>query len=333
MCAGETEVKNYRNWVQTALNEQPHGPWCPSRETSRSVNLSTNLRELLEVARKSFTEGFTVLCLPDERTQPNIPPLLHLNRKAIMLPNLVIRRSKLMSPDDHPPRVTRSRAARAILQDTSPLSEEGGSSSGSREESRSKSDAASGSQSDNNSRGSAESAGESQNNATTSPLVVHTKADNGARDEAGNVEEDVEITFDDTMVQSENFFNHGIVTKSGGFKKRAIMCETRVVVADIKAFPDIYRTFQFHQFDWMINAIGEYSSHLDREFYSSYATTLMNFVAETETTKRDQKDVATTWGPLNSIMVWGTSIDISEATINRMLHSPEYTAPASVGLF
>uniref|UniRef100_M1DZX6 Putative plant transposon protein domain-containing protein n=1 Tax=Solanum tuberosum TaxID=4113 RepID=M1DZX6_SOLTU len=40
-----------------------------------------------------------------------------------------------------------------------------------------------------------------------------------------------------------------------------------------------------------------------------------------------------TWGPLNSIMVRGTSVDISEATINMMLHGSEYTASASVGLF
>ncbi|KAH0781386.1 hypothetical protein KY290_000984 [Solanum tuberosum] len=111
------------------------------------------------------------------------------------------------------------------------------------------------------------------------------------------------------------------------------MPETRVVVVDIKAFPDIYRAFQFHQFDRMNNAPGEYSSHLTREFYSSYSATLMNFAADTKTTKRGQKDIAITWGPLISIMVRGKSIDISEATINRMLHGPEYTAPTSVGLF
>jgi len=83
----------------------------------------------------------------------------------------------------------------------------------------------------------------------------------------------------------------------------------------------------------MNNAPGEYSSHLAREFYSSYAATLMNFVAEIETTKCGQKDIAITWGPLNSNTVRGKSIDISKATINKMLHGPEYVAPASVGLF
>uniref|UniRef100_M1D9B6 Putative plant transposon protein domain-containing protein n=1 Tax=Solanum tuberosum TaxID=4113 RepID=M1D9B6_SOLTU len=63
------------------------------------------------------------------------------------------------------------------------------------------------------------------------------------------------------------------------------------------------------------------------------AATLMNFAADTETTKRGQKDMASTWGPLNSIIVRGKSIDISEALINRMLYGPEYSAPVSVGLF
>uniref|UniRef100_M1DR88 Putative plant transposon protein domain-containing protein n=1 Tax=Solanum tuberosum TaxID=4113 RepID=M1DR88_SOLTU len=83
----------------------------------------------------------------------------------------------------------------------------------------------------------------------------------------------------------------------------------------------------------MNNAPGEYSSHLAREFYSSYAATLMNFVAEIETTKCGQKDIAITWGPLNSNTVRGKSIDISKATINKMLHGPEYFAPAFAGLF
>ncbi|KAH0725566.1 hypothetical protein KY284_001431 [Solanum tuberosum] len=82
----------------------------------------------------------------------------------------------------------------------------------------------------------------------------------------------------------------------------------------------------------MDNAPGEYSSHLEIELYSSYAATLTNFYAEIETMKRGHKYIAITLGPFNSI-VWGKSIDISEATINRMLHGPEYSAPALVGPF
>uniref|UniRef100_M1DX99 Integrase core domain containing protein n=1 Tax=Solanum tuberosum TaxID=4113 RepID=M1DX99_SOLTU len=86
-----------------------------------------------------------------------------------------------------------------------------------------------------------------------------------------------------TVNRSEEFFNNGIVTMTGGFKRRAIMPETRVV-------------------------------------------TLRQL-------KGDRKNMAITWGPLNSIMVRGKSVDISEDTINRMLYGSEYTGPASVGLF
>ncbi|KAH0748213.1 hypothetical protein KY290_027445 [Solanum tuberosum] len=234
-----------------------------------------------------------------------------------------------VTPEDHSPRATRAQTKKDILQDTPPQSEEGGSHSG-----RSK-------------------ASGSESNASS-------EVDTRVREEAATIDEDVEITDDDTMVmyvnihepdpaarpqliacylsmwtvnRSKKFFNKGIVTKNESFKRHAIMPETRVVVVDIKVFPDIYWTFQFHQFDWMENAPGEYSSHLAREFYSSYAATLMNFVAETETTKCGQRDNAITWVPLNSIIVRGESIDISEATINRMLHGPNYTVPFSVGLF
>uniref|UniRef100_M1DGJ5 Integrase core domain containing protein n=1 Tax=Solanum tuberosum TaxID=4113 RepID=M1DGJ5_SOLTU len=122
------------------------------------------------------------------------------------------------------------------------------------------------------------------------------EAETGVREETVNREDEEEITDDDTMVMYVNaqepnsalrpqliacyrsmwtvnrckeFFDNGIVNKTGGFKNRAIMPETRVVVADVKAFSDIYRIFQLHQFDWMDNAPGEYSSHLTREFYSS----------------------------------------------------------------
>uniref|UniRef100_M1DI74 Integrase core domain containing protein n=1 Tax=Solanum tuberosum TaxID=4113 RepID=M1DI74_SOLTU len=180
--------------------------------------------------------------------------------------------------------------------------------SGSSEESGSESNAGSGSQSADNSGGSAESENGSQVDANTSPPVVNTEAETGVREEADVVDGNIEITSDDTMVMTS------------GFKRRAIIPETRVVVGDIKAFPEIYRTFQFHQFDWMNNAPGEYSSHLTKEFYSSYAATLMNFPAETVTTKPGKKYIAITWGPLNSIIVRGKPIDISETTINRMLH-------------
>ncbi|KAH0773546.1 hypothetical protein KY290_010683 [Solanum tuberosum] len=83
----------------------------------------------------------------------------------------------------------------------------------------------------------------------------------------------------------------------------------------------------------MNNAPGEYTGHLPREFYVIYAPTLMNIAAETETTKRAQKELVATLDPLDTITVRGRIVNISEETINRMLHGLEYTAPDSVGLF
>ena len=57
----------------------------------------------------------------------------------------------------------------------------------------------------------------------------------------------------------------------------SIIPETRVVVADVNAFLDIYWIFLFYQYELMNKALGKYSSHMTREFYSSYAATLIIF--------------------------------------------------------
>ncbi|KAH0706102.1 hypothetical protein KY285_010629 [Solanum tuberosum] len=176
----------------------------------------------------------------------------------------------------------------------------------------------SGSQSDNCSGGSAESASGFEENATTPRPAVGTKDKIGAWEEPGVIEAEEDITTDDTMVQSIHLhefnlmerqqlrsvhvFKNGVVNNSGSFKNRSIMPEARVGVADIISFPDIYRIFQMHQFEWINNAPGEFYSHLTREFYALYVATLMNFVVETKTTKWGQKDIASTWD--HSTKLW-----------------------------
>ncbi|KAH0679060.1 hypothetical protein KY284_020145 [Solanum tuberosum] len=210
-----------------------------------------------------------------------------------------------------------------------PKSDEGGIPSGSSENMGSESDDGSGNQSTDNSRGSVESERNSKGDANTYPPVVEPEAETKAQ-----IEEDHEVTPDDTMVQyvharepnpggvtqqlidcfrvmwtvnrSKEFFNKGIVSKSGGFRDKPLMPETRVVMADIQAFLEIYRLFQIHQFEWMNITPREYTGHLPKKFYSIYATTLMNM---------------------------GNVVDISEASISRMLHGPKYTTPISIGLF
>ncbi|KAH0689073.1 hypothetical protein KY289_016431 [Solanum tuberosum] len=200
----------------------------------------------------------------------------------------------------------------------------------------------------------------SPKNVVAPPPKVGEEAKTGAQEEVDAHDEDDNASTEDAMIQfvhlhefdpvvrqqlidcyrsmwtinrSVEFFKNGIVSQSGGFVGRPVIPETRVIESDLQAFPDIYRTFQRHHLEWMNNSPGEFSCHLTREFYASYAATSANFAADTETTNRGQKAFASTWGPLNSIVVWGKSVDISETTINRMLHGPEYTIPSSVGIF
>ncbi|KAH0685704.1 hypothetical protein KY290_017230 [Solanum tuberosum] len=178
--------------------------------------------------------------------------------------------------DDHPPRATRSRSVRAILQDTAPQSEEGGSSSGSGEELGSESDAHR-----EASRIMVREAVQSLKVVLRKilphlpQLIVVPEADTVSQTEAGATEDVDEVTPDNTMVhfvylrefdpvvrhqlidyfrsmwmvnRSEDFFKNGIVSKLGGFRKIPLMLETRVVMADIQAFPYIYILFQIQQF-------------------------------------------------------------------------------------
>ncbi|KAH0780907.1 hypothetical protein KY290_000505 [Solanum tuberosum] len=175
-----------------------------------------------------------------------------------------------VTPEDHSPRATRSLSRRAILQDFPPQSEEEGSSSENGENSGSQTDTAAGNQSADASGDSAESESGSQADTSTSPPVTTTEPETGVREETVKREDEEELTNDDTMVMyvnaqepnpalrpqliacyrsmwtvnmSKEFFDNGIVNKTGGFKNRAIIFETRVVVADVKAFSDIYRIF------------------------------------------------------------------------------------------
>ncbi|KAH0707695.1 hypothetical protein KY289_012771 [Solanum tuberosum] len=134
--------------------------------------------------------------------------------------------------------------------------------------------------------GSVEFESGSQEDETTSSLAVGPQAEARAQIQANATEEDDEVTPDDTMVQyvhlhefdpvvrqqmiyffksmwtvnrSEEFFEKGIVNKSGGFRKRPLMPDTRVAMADI-------------------------------QFYAIYTATLMNIAVETKNNKASTED-------------------------------------------
>uniref|UniRef100_M1DBW3 Integrase core domain containing protein n=1 Tax=Solanum tuberosum TaxID=4113 RepID=M1DBW3_SOLTU len=143
----------------------------------------------------------------------------------------------------------------------------------------------------------AESERGSQGNTSTSPPVATIEAKAGVQEEAANREDEEEITDDDTMVMYVN-----TQELNPALRPQLIVC---------------------YHFMWTVNR--------SKEFFDN--ATLMNCAAVTETTKHGQKYMAITWGPLNSIIVRGKSIDISEASINKMLYGSKYSAPTSVGLF
>ena len=55
----------------------------------------------------------------------------------------------------------------------------------------------------------------------------------------------------------------------------------------------------------MDNTLGDCLSHLTKDFYTSYTTTLKNFAIVSQTIKRGPKEFATTLCPLESIIVRG----------------------------
>jgi len=64
---------------------------------------------------------------------------------------------------------------------------------------------------------------------------------------------------------------------------------------------------------------GNYSEEMTREFYASYAATVRNSIS-----KRAKPVVQP---PLQSTLVRGFPIDISEATIHRLIYGPAHTLP------
>ena len=82
-----------------------------------------------------------------------------------------------------------------------------------------------------------------------------------------------------------------------------------------------------------MNEPGDCYSHRIKEFYTSYAATLMNLASPSETTKHGQKDSVATLDPLDSVIFRDKSNDILESSINRILHGTDYMAPLSVWLF
>ncbi|KAG5581310.1 hypothetical protein H5410_051937 [Solanum commersonii] len=88
----------------------------------------------------------------------------------------------------------------------------------------------------------------------------------------------------------------------------------RFLTSILHTVPDIYRLFNLHKCDWMVQDPGTYSEEIVREFYASYAATFRGSI--------DKRSKPIAQDPLTSTMVRGCSVDISHATINRFLYGP-----------
>lgn len=137
-----------------------------------------------------------------------------------------------------------------------------------------------------------------------------------------------------TINRTNEFFERGILSRTGSVKNSSTLLELMVEVVMISGHFKIFiRHFKFNKFEWMDNALRDCSSHQTSEFCTSYVATLINLVATTETTKRWQMEFATALGLFDSIVVMGKSIDLLETSIKRMLHGPSYIALKSLGVF
>uniref|UniRef100_M1E0M7 Integrase core domain containing protein n=1 Tax=Solanum tuberosum TaxID=4113 RepID=M1E0M7_SOLTU len=114
-----------------------------------------------------------------------------------------------------------------VWADTPPQSEEGGGSSDNGEDSESQSDVVAGSQFADSSGGSAKSASGSPEDTNTSPSVGNTEVETGPNPA---LRPQLIACYRSMWIvnRSEEFFNNGIVNKTGSFKKWTIMPETRV---------------------------------------------------------------------------------------------------------
>ncbi|KAH0781738.1 hypothetical protein KY290_001336 [Solanum tuberosum] len=257
-----------RTVVPTMGRETPRGPhltkerlhWVGSRWSSRTVVHSTDSEAICDPSQYIVPHiHYTDLCSRGP-SRTVVPTTAHLGSR-IMAPrrnNAAPHSSPTASQSDSDNTMKSSSSEIPYCESHSPehsfQSEEEGDSSGSGEKSG-----------------------------------IGPGAATGAQAEAGAEEEDDDVTQDDTMVQyvhlhefdivvrhqlihyfrsmwtvnrSKDFFKNGIVNKSNNFKNRPLIPETRVVMADNQAFPDIYILFQLHQFEWMNNALGEFTGHL-----------------------------------------------------------------------
>lgn len=99
------------------------------------------------------------------------------------------------------------------------------------------------------------------------------------------------------------------------------MLEVRVVADPLNRVPAIKVLFEFHQFGWMAQAPEYYRPAIIQDFYSYYATSLLNYVVKGSQKLKQQ--LALKFVSFGQVEVQGAQVDISE----DILHGSDYMTP------
>uniref|UniRef100_M1D9B9 Integrase core domain containing protein n=1 Tax=Solanum tuberosum TaxID=4113 RepID=M1D9B9_SOLTU len=100
---------------------------------------------------------------------------------------------------------------------------------------------------------------------------------------------------------------------------RALTKERRVLTSILHKAPVIEDLLRRHRCEGMTRGLSNYNEEMTREFYASYATTAQNSISKWA--------MPVAQPPLQSTLMWGFQVDISEATICRFIYGPAHTLP------
>lgn len=109
-------------------------------------------------------------------------------------------------------------------------------------------------------------------------------------------------------------------TKRRSFK-RPISEEMKIITIGLNRYPQVEKAFKDYDLAWTTKRGESFCPTLVQEFYANYQATLENMC------KKGEK--AADMPNLNKISIRGVMVDLSDSTINRFLHGPNFTPQAT----
>ncbi|MCE3049225.1 hypothetical protein HAX54_044417 [Datura stramonium] len=123
----------------------------------------------------------------------------------------------------------------------------------------------------------------------------------------------------------DSISREGLTTTVRGHLKRSIAEEVRIIDSELAEYPDIERQYKFYGLGWISESTGYYQPNMVHEFYKNYVSTLEGQC------KKGQNPAEMHF--LLCVRVREEMVDISIATINRMMYGPDFMRPASTTEF